>query len=147
MATDAICARCGAEKELPLARCACGHVPLGEERVLAIVCSNRILDAAGMREATARIRSGEIVNPSPAMLDRARAILAGRVEAPVALSPARQLGLVVLNLLLSPAIGWAIWFRWRARPGPGGRQALAATLPLSIAFGVAWLFGVFTPRG
>lgn len=139
MAPEAICARCGAEKELPLARCACGHVPVGEERVLAIVCSNRILDATGLREASLRIRGGELVNPSTAMLDRARALLAGRVEEPVALSPRGQIGLVALNVLVTPAIGWAIWFRWRARPGPGGRQVLAATLPLSVAFGAAWL--------
>lgn len=142
MAGEAVCARCGAEKDLPLARCTCGHVPVGEERVLAIVCSNRILDAAGLREATMRIRSGETVNPSAALLERARAILAGRVEKAVALSPARQVGLVALNVLLTPAIGWAVWFRWRARPGPGGRQALAATLPISLAFGAAWLFAV-----
>jgi hypothetical protein len=41
------------------------------------------------------------------------------------------------NLLLTPLLGFAIWFRARGRPA--GRQALVVTLPCSLLLAVGIL--------
>jgi hypothetical protein len=129
----AICARCGAEKDLPLGRCpGCAHVPESDERELAIVCSTRVLDIAALRAAQERIRRGEPVRPTAALRAQARAVLTGQAPT-LARFTARQIAALVLaNLVLTPLLGYAVWFRYRTRPGPAARQALFATVPVSV---------------
>ena len=123
MGGGAICHVCGAGKDLALARCAaCGTVPVGAEREDAVLCSEAILDAAALRSVQERLRRGERLQPSPALRARARVVLSGVEIPPVVLSPRAQLALVLGNLLLTPLLGYAVWFRWRAYPGPGARR-------------------------
>lgn len=132
--TLAICARCGMEKDLPLGRCpACSHVPAAADRELALVCSTRVLDVAALRAAQERIRHGEAVRPTPALRAQARALLLGRSPVPARFTPRQVAALVLGNLMLTPLLGYAIWFRYRTRQGPAARQALFATVPVSLA--------------
>lgn len=136
----AVCAACGADKDVPLARCgACGVVPQGTDREVALLLSTRFLTREELARARDRIRRGERPEPGPARRAEARALLAGTPLAPRALSRAAVVGLVVGNLLLSPLLGWAIWLRWRGHPGPGARQVWWATAPLSLALLIAWI--------
>lgn len=137
---DAVCVRCGAEKDLPLGRCgACGHLPQGDERELAVLASRRLLDEDGLRAVQERIRKGEALRPSAARREQARTLLRGSSEAPVDLTPRQVWALVAANVLVTPALGFAVWFRLRRSPGRGARQALWATVPISLGFGLAWL--------
>jgi hypothetical protein len=134
----AICFACGAEKDLPLARCpACARVPEGEERELSIVCSTRMLSADQLGEVQARIRRGEPLQPSAQRLARARELLSGVVPVAQRLTGRQLLGLTLANLLFTPLIGYAVWFRYRTRAGPAARQALLATVPVSLVLLVA----------
>lgn len=131
---EAICPACGAEKDLPLGRClGCGQIPVGEGRLLAVLCSSRVLREEELLAVQGRIRRGEPLRPTRALLERAGAVLSGRVEQPARLTGAQLAALGVANLLLTPALGYAVWWRWRDRPGPGARQALLVTVPVSAA--------------
>ena len=144
----ALCVRCGAEKDLPLGRCpACAHVPTGEERALAVVCSARVLPPDALRAAMERIRRGEAVRPTEALLARAREVLSGEVVHTTRLTARQVLGLVAANVLVTPLVGYAVWWRYRHDAGPAARQALLATVPMSIALlgGIlAWRYALGT---
>ena len=134
----ALCPRCGAEKDLPLGRCgACGVVPVDAEREIALLCSTRILDVPALRAAQERIRRGEPLRPTEALRARARALLLGEEVASVTFTRGQIAGLALANLLLTPLLGYAVWFRYRTRPGPAARQALFATVPVSLVLLVA----------
>lgn len=136
----AVCIRCGARKDLPLGRCpACRHLPEAAERELSVLASARVLGPAELAEVEARIRRGERLNPSAAVRAKARAVLAGAAEAPAALAPGQMAALLAANVLLTPLLGLAVWFRWRTRPGPGAKQALWVTIPVSVALAAAWI--------
>lgn len=142
----AICVRCGADKELPLARCpACAAVPTGEERALSVLASGRMLEEGELREVQRRIRAGEPLRPPRARLEAAQRLLAGgaRVE-PFSFTARQAVGLVAANVLLTPLLGYAVWYGVRHRPGLGARQALWLTVPVSIALAVAW--GIWRAR-
>lgn len=140
----AICHVCGAGKDLALARCAaCGTVPTGAEREDAVLCSDAILDAGALKSVQERIRRGERLHPSPALRARARAVLSGVEITPAVLSPRAKLALALGNLLLTPLLGYAVWFRWRTRPGPGARQVLWVTIPVNVAL----VIGIVVWRG
>jgi len=145
-----VCCRCGAEKDLPLGRCgACGGLPVDDERELALLCSTRILDLPALRAAQARIRRGEPLRPTEALRARARALLRGQEVVIVGFSARQLAGLALANLLLTPLLGYAVWFRYRTRPGPAARQALLATVPVSfilLVALVAWRAAVLTGR-
>ena len=139
MSVDAVCHRCGAEKDLALARCgACGYAPSGADRELAVLASRAVLDAAALAEVQARVRAGEALRPSGALRERARAVLGGRVDPPLTLSPRALTWLFLANVLVGPLVGWGAWWTWSRRPGPAARQALVVTVPVSIAFTVLW---------
>lgn len=141
----AICARCGAEKDLALGRCpGCGHLPAGEDRELALVCSTRVLDADALRGAQARIRRGEPVRPSAPLRARAREVLSGVTARRTALGPRELAAITLGNLLLTPLVGYAVWWWHRHDEGPAARQALLVTVPASLLLGgaiVAWRLG------
>lgn len=138
---NAVCVRCARDKELPLGRCAgCGWVPTGEDRVASVLLSTRVLSVPELTEAQVRLSRGEPFKPSAARLASARRVLLGeRSPTPASLTPLQMLGLGVGNLALTPALGLAVWFGLRDRPGPGARQALWLTLPISAALAALWL--------
>lgn len=138
---EALCTRCGAEKDLPLGRCPhCAHLPTGPERELAMLCSQRFFSAAELRDLQARIRRGDPLRPSAALLAQARALLGARPALRV-LSRQELLLLTVGNLLLTPLLGYATWYGWRDHPA--GRQALWVTLPISLLLLLVWLYYYF----
>ena len=134
----ALCTACGAPKDLPLGRCgACAHLPLGGERELAVICSARMLDPTALAEVQTRIRRGEAVRPSAERRTRARALLSGAPPVPMRFSGPQLVQLAFANLIFTPLLGYAVWFRYRTRPGPAGGQALLVTVPLSVVLFVA----------
>ena len=138
---NAVCIRCGAAKELALARCpSCTIVPTGDERALSVLASTRLLDASQLVEVQRRILAGEPFRPSRTRLELARATLVGAAQvAPFSLTPRQAVALFLGNVLLTPALGFALWFGVRHRPGLGGRQALWLTVPVSLAIGALWV--------
>ncbi|MSP54973.1 MAG: hypothetical protein EXR69_05120 [Myxococcales bacterium] len=149
MTHSAICIRCGGAKELALARCPeCGLVPIADERAHSLLASSRFLGAPELAEVQRRIRAGEPLRPARERVELARTMLAGsaRVE-PFSLSPRQAAALVAANVLLTPALGYAVWFGTRHRPGLGARQALWLTLPVSFALALAWGFFVVRSAG
>lgn len=136
----AICVACAAEKELPLARCGrCGLAPVGPDRARSVIASTRMLTEPELREVQKRILGGEPFRPSRARIEAAGRVLAGQAAAePVNLTRNQAVALAVGNLLLTPALGLAVWFGLRQRPGLGARQALWLTLPVSLGLFGAW---------
>jgi hypothetical protein len=136
----AVCHLCGEPKDLPLGRCAaCGRVPVGADRDLALLCSIQVLDRERLVEVQARLRRGEPLRPSAALRERAREVLRGGPPPEAPLGPRRILALAAANLLLTPLVGYAVWFRLRTRPGPAGRQALLTTMASSVVLFVLLL--------
>lgn len=136
----AICVACAAEKELPLARCGrCGVAPVGPDRALSVIASTRMLSEPELREVQKRILGGEPFRPSRARIEAAGRVLAGQAAvAPVNLTRNQAVALAIGNLLFTPALGFAVWFGLRQRPGLGARQALWLTLPISLGLFGAW---------
>lgn len=133
-----LCARCGAEKDLPLGRCpACRHAPSGEDRLIALVCSTRVSPVETLLAAQARIRRGEGIRPTPELIERARRVLSGVVEAETRLTSRQICGIIAANLVLTPVVGYAVWHHYRSDRGPAARQALLTTLPCSFVLAVA----------
>jgi len=134
----AVCHRCGAPKDLALARCAaCGEVPTGGDREVALLCAEGLATPEELAEIQQRVRRGERLQPVAAARERARRALAGEADLPFEVT-ARELGLLVVgNLLLTPLLGYAWWFRSRTRPGRGARRVLFATLACSLVLTVA----------
>ena len=132
---QAVCIQCGGEKELALGRCAsCGLVPTGPQRALSVIASTRMLAEPDLQEVQRRIAAGEPFRPGRARVEEAGRVLAGaaRVE-PFNFDRNLALLLVAGNVLLTPALGFAVWFGLRHRPGLGARQALWLTIPVSLA--------------
>lgn len=146
---NAVCVACGEPKELALARCAaCGFVPTGDDRARSVLASTRMLEPPQLAEVQRRIRSGEPFRPSPARLAAARLALAGAASTkPRTLTRNEALALLAGNLLLTPALGWAVWFGLRQRPGLAARQALWLTVPVSGVLGGAWIAALWAHRG
>lgn len=112
-----------------------------------MVCSTRVLDEAALRAAQERIRRGEPVRPTAALRAKARDALSGAVTRSTRLDARQILGLVVANVLLTPLVGYAVWWRYRDDAGPAARQALFATVPVSLALLVAligWRYTLMT---
>ena len=136
--TEAICHACGADKDLALARCAgCGVLPEGDARAHALLYSTRVLTTDALADVRRRLRSGERLAPSEALLARAHALLRG--EAPTTQGVRQVAGLAVASLLVTPLLAWLAWFRWRSRPGTAGRSALRVALFTSAASIGAWV--------
>ncbi len=132
----AICLRCGDDKDVALVRCRrCGHQPSGEERELAVLCSALVLDPSQLTEVQHRLRRGEALKPSVTLLNRARAVLYGE---PARSLSRKELGLLALaNGVVTPLLGWAVW--WRYRHVPAGRQAALITAPIHALWVLLWV--------
>ena len=133
---NAICARCGAPKDVAVGRCAgCGFVPVGEDRVVAVLCSRKVLGEKELLEVQSRILRGEPLRPSGVVLDRARVVLGAGSEA--GFTRSQLWWLLVGNLLITPLLGLAVWFR--ARGELQGRQALSVTIPVMLFLGLLFV--------
>lgn len=102
-----------------------------------MLCSSHFLKEEEERKQLAeRIRRGEPLRPGAEALAAARALLQPG-EPEWVLQPRELVLLSLGNLLLTPLLGYAIWFRARGRPA--GRQALVVTLPCSLLLAVGIL--------
>lgn len=59
----------------------------------------------------------------------------------------QRLALLATSLLLTPLVGWTLWFTWRGRRPRAALEALALSLPASVLFflvvpmaGAAWVY-------
>lgn len=134
--TQAICIQCASEKELALGRCgSCGLVPTGTQRALSVIASTRMLTEPDLAEVQRRIAAGEPFRPGRERIEEAGRVLAGGAHVePFSFSRSHALLLTAGNVLLTPALGFAVWFGLRHRSGLGARQALWLTIPVSLLF-------------
>lgn len=138
--SPAICHICGNNKDLALARCAqCGNVPSGTERELAMLCSTAVLDPEALGEVQERLRRGEPLRPSEGLRARARAILRGAPPPGPAWTRAQLTTLFFANVLLTPLLGYAAWYRLRTRGGPAARQVLGVSVVSSLVVTAGWV--------
>lgn len=142
---SAICHRCGGTKALPLVPCPfCNSIPKGDERPVAWLFSSAHLSDDELKLASVRIRSGESPDPS-----RSLRAFASRNLQPTrddqALTTRQQLGLVVLNVGLTPLSGLAVWWGLSSTRPRAARQAMRITVPVLVALSAAWL-GLISTR-
>lgn len=131
---SAVCVRCGAERSQWADTCAsCGLAPVGEGRWVAWLLSAENLSPAELADVSRRIRGGEVVRPSRATLDRARRALGEHLATDAGLAGREGAGLLAVSVLLTPLVGWVCvaWW-WSTRPR-AAMQALALTLPATVA--------------
>lgn len=127
----------------------CSFVPTGEHRQVAWLFSREHLDEAELEEAARRIREGELPEPPRELLEHARESMGAKPldqEALRPLSSTQMLGLALADLLLTPLVGFALWFGLREERPVAARQALRITVPVSLALGLVWLSMVLGPR-
>ncbi len=137
------CHRCGGRKRGPLVPCKeCGFVPNGDDRAVAWLFSLHHLTEAELDEAAARVRAGERPDPSRALRDGARRAMGAAAPADGAAAPlsrGRLLGLTLLNVLVTPLAGFAVWWGLRDERPVAARQALRVTAPVAALVGAALL--------
>lgn len=137
-----LCVRCGADKELPLGRCAaCGHLPTRGEAALSVLVSSRMLAPAELDAVQARLRRGEPLRPSQERLEAAAALLAGNERQPRQLSAREAAGLAGLGVLLTPIVPLVYAWTWRGHPA--ARTAIGIAVGAAVVDGAAWA-GVFS---
>ena len=141
MSVRAICARCGGSRTELFGDCPdCGAAIQVADQPLAGLLSSAWLDEAELDELSRRISAGQRPDPGEALLARARAALgAAPRETGAHLSGRERPGLLALNLVLTPVAGYAIWFGLRRERPAAARDALAVTLPVTMALAGAWL--------
>lgn len=129
----AVCVRCGTLKTTFDRVCtACGHRPDGEGLLVAWLLSDAYLAPTELREVAARVRSGSGPSPSPRQLEAARRALGVHASVDPGLGRRERLALVGTNLVLTPAVGWTLWWWWRLRRPTAAWQALHLTWPASV---------------
>jgi hypothetical protein len=137
----AICVRCGAEREKWDQVCpACGHRADEEGALVAWLLSSENLSADELAALRGRILGGEVIRPTERMLEKARLALGRTFSTDLGLTGNERLALLAVNLLLSPLVGWVCavsW--WNARPR-AAMQALALSLPATVAFTLLVLY-------
>ena len=142
-AVAAICHRCAGPKKGPFVPCKnCGFVPTGEHRHIAWLFSREHLDESELQEAAARILAGSLLEPPKALLEHARESMGAKPldqDALRPLSSTQMLALAVADVVLTPLLGFAIWFGLRDERPVAARQSLRITLPVSVGLGIVWL--------
>ena len=140
---EGICARCGTRRGDFRDICtSCGHRPAEEGLLIAWLLSADYLSAHKMDVAAERIKTGEMVRPSSRMLDEARLALGRHYTTDPGMTVWQRLLLLTTSLLLTPLVGWVLWFWWRGQRPRASLQALFLSAPASILFFVAviWLW-------
>jgi hypothetical protein len=136
-----VCVRCGTFRTEYRQICpSCGHRPEGEGLLVAWLLSEEHLPAADVDAVAARVRSGEVIRPSEKMLDRARHALGAHVTSDPGLSTGQRLMLLATSLLITPLVGWVLWYWWRKERPRAALQALGLSLPASVAMTVLVLW-------
>jgi len=107
--------------------------------LIAWLLSDQHLDEAGLDKVAARVAAGESVRPSARMVESARKALGKHVASDPGLSVGQLAGLFAVNVLLTPAVGWTLAWWWRGERPRAAIQALALSLPVSLAFFVGVL--------
>ena len=146
----AVCHRCAEPKKGPFVPCkGCGFVPTADHRAVAWLFSREHLDEEELQEAAQRIRQGDLPDPPKALREHARVSMGAApldVEATRPLTTPQVVGLAAADVLLTPLVGFAVWFGLRAERPVAARQALWLTVPLSLAIGAAWLSVLLQPQ-
>lgn len=75
------------------------------------------------------------------MLDKARRALGASFATDPGLTPREVLGLLGVNLLITPLVGWVLAVWWRTERPRASAQVLAVTVPCTVLFSalVVWL--------
>ena len=146
----AICHRCGAPKKGPFVPCkSCDFVPQGDERAVAWLFGRDHLSEDDMTEAAARVRAGEIPDPSMALCEMAReamgAISLSQLQKR-SLTTKQVASLLTVQVLFTPLIGLAVWYGMRTERPVAAHQSLQITGVVSVFSLMVWgsvLFGRF----
>ncbi|MEQ1566269.1 MAG: hypothetical protein ABMA64_11575 [Myxococcota bacterium] len=131
----AICVRCGAERSTWAQICpACGHRPDEEGQLVAWLLSSEHLTEPELDAVRGRILAGEVIRPSGKMLGRAKRALGRDFTTDAGLTGGQRLLLLATSLVVTPLVGWVLFVWWyNARPR-SAVQALALSLPATVAF-------------
>jgi hypothetical protein len=135
-----VCGRCGADKAAFDFVCgACGHRPEGDGLLTAWLLSDAHLSPDQLERAATRLRRGESIRPSDAMLATARRALGRDGAADTGLRVSQRAGLFALALALTPLPGLTLWWWWRRDRPRSAAQALAMSVPPALVWVVAVL--------
>ena len=140
---QAVCLRCGAFRANYREICPdCGHRPIGDGLLVAWLLSSHHLDEPQLHQAQQRILVGAPVRPSSKMLKTAREALGKAFTTDPGLRRAQVLGLMGVSLLLTPLVGWTLWFWWRTNRPRAAWQAFLVSAPATVLF----TFGLIAAR-
>ena len=141
--TPAVCHRCGYRKNGPLVPCkACAFVPQRDARSVAWLFSAHHLNEAELEEAERRIRVGDIPEPSKALRTMAQRAM-GALDAPALedrpLRSTEILLLIVAEIVLTPLVGFAVWFGLREQRPRAARTVALVTGPIVLLCTLLWV--------
>jgi len=146
----AVCHRCGGPKNGSLVACqTCGVTPTAADRSLAWLLSYHHLNEAELELVGERIRQGDRPDPSRSLLEEARIAMGAKPMATQNTQPLQSsslLLLAVVELVLTPLAGFAVWFGLRQDRPIAARQVLRVTIPITIALAGLWAVFVFANR-
>lgn len=131
----AVCLRCGSMKPTHESVCSgCGHRPEGEGLLVAWLLSDAHLDEAELARAGERLRAGEVVRPSDAMLEQARKALGRHATRDHGMEARERAILLSTSILLTPLVGLTLWLWWREDRPKSAIQAFWLSAPVSVIF-------------
>jgi hypothetical protein len=137
----AVCVRCGADRMVYDQVCpACGFLPEGDGLAVAWLLSDNHLGDHELDAAQARVRAGEPIEPNAKMLKVAKQALRTTFATDPGLTTVQRLGVLACSLLLTPLVGWTLWWTWRTRRPRAAWQAFALSAPATVAFTVLVLY-------
>lgn len=144
----AVCTKCGDIHARYDQVCpACGARPAGDGLLVAWLLSSENLGAEELEKVAVRIASGETIRPSARQLDSARRARGEHLSSDPGMTVNHRVALLATSLLLTPLVGWTLWFHWRGRRPRAAIEALALSLPATVLFflvvpmtGLAWAY-------
>ena len=139
---NAVCHRCGSTKTGAFLSCSdCDYAPRGTDRAIAWLFSSGHLNEDELKLAAARVRGGELPDPSAILRSHARAMV-GRGGAPahhdIPLEVSEIVAIVLANLLLTPLAGLALWWGLKPVRPAAARQIMRVTAPIFVLLGIGW---------
>ncbi|MFT6144276.1 MAG: hypothetical protein ACJAZO_003844 [Myxococcota bacterium] len=133
----AVCVRCGADRMVYDQVCpACGFLPDGDGLAVAWLLSDNHLGDKELDAAQVRVRAGDPIEPNTKMLKVAKRALRTTFATDPGLTTRQRLGVLACSLLLTPLVGWTLWWTWRIRRPRAAWQAFALSAPATVAFAV-----------